>query len=256
MTFPNKDSDSNRRRRRSCHVASLCAAVLLSSSATSAFAPTAPATKKSSLVPRSAVIQKYRVENEASDVAQPKQQQSDAFSFLPSRMSSIQRMDDPSQFQAQVLEEENSLVVVRFYAEVCPSCRATRPLFRKWSRDVQDNDNQPNAIVDASIWSSQQETLPIKILEMPLNQKTSTFLKDEIHVDRLPYCHLYHPKFGLVEEQLVMNKMEFKEFVNAVDCWSIGGCEADLDSPFLSNWNKNDEIEFESQDDEDCENFC
>lgn len=268
MTFPNESSDSHRRRRRSCHVASVCAALLLSPSATSAFARTTPTTK-SSLVSRSAVIQRYRVDNnEPSDLSQPKQQQSDVFSLLPSRVSSIQRMNDPSQFQAQVLEEENSLVVVRFFAEVCPSCRATGPLFRKWSRDVEGNDYQSNMDVDSNEWSSQQDPLSIKILEMPLNQKTSSFLKNEIHVDRLPYCHLYHPQFGLVEEQLVMNKVEFKEFVNVVDCWSIGGCDADLDSSFLSDWNKNEEIDMSvvladkspaalaTSQDEDCEDFC
>jgi len=252
MTFPNERSGS--RRRRSCNVASVCAALLLAPSATSAFATTTTTTTKTSSL-------EYRSNNnEQSDLSQKKEQQSDALSFLPSRLSTIQRMDDPSQFQAQVLQDKNSLVVVRFYAEVCPSCRATGPLFRKWSRDMEGKDGQSTA--DASMWpsQSQQDALSIKILEMPLNKKTSSFLKDEIHVDRLPYCHLYHPQFGLVEEQLVMNRIEFKEFVNVVDCWSIGGCEADMDeSSFLSNWNENEDIEFESQDDEDCRlrrEFC
>lgn len=154
-------------------------------------------------------------------------------------------MDEPSQFQLRVLEETEALVVVRFYAEVCPSCKVTGPLFRKWSRDIEADDIQSS--VHAGVWGSQQDTLAIKILEMPLNRATSTFLKDELNVEKLPYCHLYHPKFGLVEEKLVMHKAEFDEFVTVVDCWTKGGCEADLVDQEESIWNVEAEIEFEIQ---------
>ena len=254
MTYSSKskDSVSHRRRRRSCHLSSLCTALLLSSSTTSAFAPT-PATRKSTVAPQSAVIQRYRVEDESSNVSQP-QHQSNAYSFLPSRLSSIERVNKPSQFQAQVLEEKDSLVVVRFYAEVCPSCKATRPLFTKWFRDLEKNDNQSHISADVSMKGSQQDPLPIKILEMPLNKATSTFLKDELQIDQLPYCHLYHPKFGMVEEQLVLSKVDFREFVDVVDGWSIGGCEAELET--LCNFDQEEEKEFGSQGNDDCEEFC
>lgn len=220
------DSVSHRHHRKCCHYfITLCAALLLSLPATSLFVPVAPVIGKSTLAPRSGVIQRYRVEDEESyDIAQPKHQ-SDALSFLPTRFSSIERMDKPSHFQTQVLEEEYSLVVVRFYAEACPSCRATRPLFTKWSRDLETNEKQSRLRADASIQGSQQDPLPIKILEMPLNKATSTFIKDQLQVERLPYCHLYHPQFGMVKEQLVLNKLEFKQFVNAADCWSKGDWE-------------------------------
>jgi len=219
----NDDSVSHCHQHRCCHYfITLCVALLLSLPATSLFVPVAPVIAKSTLAPRSGVIQKYRVEDEESfDISQPKHQ-SDASSFLPSRLSSIERMDKPSHFQAQVLEEKSSLVVVRFYAEVCPSCRATRSLFTKWSRDLETNEKQFPLRADASIQGSQQDPLPIKILEMPLNKATSTFIKDQLQVERLPYCHLYHPQFGMVKEQLVLNKMEFKQFANAADCWSKG----------------------------------
>lgn len=192
------------------------------------------------------------MEDSSSDVSKP-ERQSNAHSFLPSRLSSVQRMNEPSQFQAQVLDEKDALVVVRFFAEVCPSCRATGPLFRKWSRDIEADDIKSSVQAGMMLGSQQEDALSIKILEMPLNGATSSFLKDELQVEKLPYCHVYHPEFGLVEEQLVMDRIEFEDFVNVVDCWSKGGCEADLEGNEQSNYA---EIEFESQDDDDCEEFC
>lgn len=247
MLSPNESSTCRRRRRRSCHVGRLCAALLLSPSTSSAFAPVALAARKPTLVPRSAVVQRYRTENESSSAGpdRPEHELSDAFSFLPSRVSSIYRMDTPSEFQARVLDEEDALVVVRYYADACPSCRATGPLFRKWSRDIEASNSQ------SGVWGSPQAPLCVKIVEMPLTKATSAFLRDQ-GVEKLPSCHVYHPKFGLVEEQLVMSRADFEEFVNTVDCWSKGGCETDLGNDGVVE----EEIEFEMQGDGDCEEFC
>ena len=65
---------------------------------------------------------------------------------------------------------------------------------------------------------------------MPLIKATSTFIKDELDIEKLPYCHLYHPQFGLVEEQLVKNKQDFGDFVDTVESWSKGVYEANLDA--------------------------
>lgn len=185
----------------------------------------------------------------------PHQQSSDVYTFLPSRLTAIQLVDTRSQFRAQVIEETKSLVVVRYYAEICPSCRATGNLFRKWSRDISASDTHSN--LNGSAWGQKGGPLPIKILEMPFNKNTSSFLKDELNVSKLPYCHVYHPKFGLVEERLVMNKDEFEDFVYAVHCWSNGGCEVNLgEVDPSSHGNKEYEIEFESQDGENCVDFC
>lgn len=221
-------------RNRSYHLASLCVA-LLSLSTPSSVAAFSPAVLKhqrsmvrppqqarpsprgrnrnmiqkrntqasSSISLRSAVIQAYRLENDPH-VSQPKHQ-SDVFSFLPSRLTSIQRVDTPSQFQTKVLDEQDSLVVVRFYADACPSCKATSPLFRKWSRDQEDQNVS--------------ESQAIKFLEMPLNKATSNFLQQTLQIDKMPTCQLYHPQLGLVEEQLIVNRSEFKIFVNVVDGW-------------------------------------
>ena len=180
-----------------------------------------------SLVSRSAVIQSYRVEDD------PDVSSSDAFSFLPSRLSSIERLETPSEFKSVVMDEQDSLVVVRFSADTCPSCRSTSHLFRKWSRDNETPSNDGK--------------LEVKVVEMPLNKATSAFMQDKLRVDQLPYCHLYHPKMGLVEEQLVMNKIDFRVFVDVVEKWAAGLATADYDSCILCS--KDELID-------DCQEFC
>eukprot|EP00577_Skeletonema_sp_RCC1716_P001074 CAMPEP_0113382944 /NCGR_PEP_ID=MMETSP0013_2-20120614/6106_1 /TAXON_ID=2843 ORGANISM="Skeletonema costatum, Strain 1716" /NCGR_SAMPLE_ID=MMETSP0013_2 /ASSEMBLY_ACC=CAM_ASM_000158 /LENGTH=241 /DNA_ID=CAMNT_0000265473 /DNA_START=209 /DNA_END=934 /DNA_ORIENTATION=+ /assembly_acc=CAM_ASM_000158 len=231
-------------RRNRC--ASICAALMLSSATPGAFAFTPtharfplPITRTPSLITsRSAtVIQRYRVEN---DIPQPdherkrpntsgtsqQQQSKDVFSLLPERMS-IQRLATPSEFQTQVFDEKDSLIVVRFYAEACPSCRATSSVFRKWSRSIVRGSS-----IDSD---SSESTIPIKVLEMPLTRATSSFLQDELQVEKIPYCHLYHPEYGLIEEQLVMNRADLKDFCNTVDTWSRGGIDFDLEDDEAGN---------------------
>lgn len=225
-----------RTKTRRNHCASFCAALIISSATTGVFAFTPmQARSPSSITSRSAtVVQRYRVENDIPqpddhrkrfNTSEPSQQQSkDVFSLLPERMSSVQRLTTPSEFQTQVVDEIDSLVVVRFYADACPSCRATSSIFRKWSRGISSNDSD-----------SSETTMPIKVLEMPLTKATSSFLQDELQVDQIPYCHLYHPDYGLIEEQLVMNRADLKDFCNTVDIWSRGGCDFDLEGDEAGN---------------------
>mmetsp|Transcript_13325 Transcript_13325/g.20579 ORF Transcript_13325/g.20579 Transcript_13325/m.20579 type:complete len:233 (+) Transcript_13325:211-909(+) len=225
------------RTTRRNRYASLCAALMLSSGTASAFAFTPIHTRPPSPVVRSAtVVQRYRVEN---DIPQPdhhrkrpntskssSQQSKDVFSLLPERVS-VQRLTTPSEFQRQVVDERESLVVVRFYADTCPSCRATSSIFRKWSRGiVRDTISDSN---------SDEVSMPIKVLEMPLTKATSSFLQDELKVEQIPYCHLYHPEYGLIEEHLVMNRSDLKDFCHAVDIWSRGGVDFDLEGDEAGN---------------------
>lgn len=210
--------------------------MLSSASSTGAFAFTSMHTRSSSsITSRSAtVVQRYRVENDFSQpdhnrkglkIAESSPQQSkDVFSLLPERVS-VQRLTSPSEFQRQVVDERESLVVVRFYAETCPSCRATSSIFRKWSRGIARGSNTDSAEVSMSI----------KVLEMPLTKATSSFLQDELEIEKIPYCHLYHPDYGLIEEQLVMNRSDLKDFCQSVDVWSRGGYDFDLEGDEVSN---------------------
>lgn len=229
---------SNRGRRfynRSYRYYSICVALLLSSTTSGVFSFTPAARSSSSpITSRSAtsVVQRYRVENDFQPGDHHRKTQSteddNVFSLLPERLS-LKRLDTPQEFQSHVAEETDSLVVVRFYADACPSCRATSSVFRKWSRDM----GCVNGLV-----SSSESNIPIKIVEMPLTKATSSFLQDELQVDQIPYCHLYHPEYGLIEEQLVLNRTDLKDFCKTVETWSKGGCDFDL------------------KGDNDCKEFC
>ena len=240
------------------HIGSLCAAtLLLLAIPTHQFTHTTTTRKASSTPPYSPVIQQYRTthdEEYSSNNSVPQPSSSgDAFSLLPSRLNVIQRIDSQKQLQAQIDTNDSSLIVVRFYAEVCPSCKATRPLFSKWSRDIEAGSYAKNVQLKTSIirekddevdmqttaegigsstttQNIEEEQLTIKILEMPLNKATSTFIRDELQISQLPYCHIYHPQFGLIEKQLVMNKVQFKDFTSLVGSWSKGVYEANLDT--------------------------
>jgi len=178
-------------------------------------------------------MQSYRVEDDPNI--------SNAFSFLPSRLSSIERIDTPSQFKSIVIDEQISLIVVRFYADACPSCKATSALFRRWSRDMKRHCEPDSLTV------SNNDRLNIKIVEMPLNKATSSFLQNKLHIDQIPYCHLYHPQMGLVEEQLVINKVDFRDFRHVVHKWAARLTNVEYDTSILCS--KDDLIE-------DCEEFC
>ena len=235
------NNDRRRRSYRLRHMGILLSSLLVLSISTStcAFTAITPATitsSKPTLVTRSSsiVVQRYRTDNDTSSISPQPIQSSSAYSFLPSRLSSIERIATPSQFQTQVLGESDSLVVVRYYADACSSCQKTAPLFRKWSRDLDTSTKIDKNEIDAvqsntdSREVDREQPLPIRIVEMPLNKATSSFLKDELNIEQLPTAQLYHPIFGLVEEQLVMNRIDFAEFVETVDCWSKGVYEANL----------------------------
>ena len=228
------------RSHRSCRMGILTL-LILSTSSTSAFTAITHATitsRKQTLVTRSSsvVVQRYRTDDDTSSISQPIQSSSNAYSFLPSRLS-IERLTTPSQFQTQVLGESDTLVVVRYYADACPSCQKTAPLFRKWSRDIDTSTTKIDKNEIDNVQSNtdsrevdREQLFAIRIVEMPLNKATSSFLKDELNIEQLPTAQLYHPIFGLVEEQLVMNRIDFVEFVDTVNCWSKGVYEANLQS--------------------------
>lgn len=206
---------------------SICVALLLSSTTSGVFSFTPAARSSSSITSRSAttVVQRYRVENDF----QPEDRHRKTQPTEDDNVFSLLRLDTPQEFQSHVADETDSLVVVRFYADSCPSCRATSSVFRKWSRDM----GCVNGLV-----SSSESNIPIKIVEMPLTKATSSFLQDELQVDQIPYCHLYHPEYGLIEEQLVLNRSDLHDFCKTVETWSKGGCDFDL------------------KGDNDCQEFC
>lgn len=52
-----------------------------------------------------------------------------------------------------------------------------------------------------------------------MTKATSDFFQHNLEVDKLPTYRLYHPRLGLVEENVVIKKSEFKYFVDIVNGW-------------------------------------
>ncbi|KAL3799804.1 hypothetical protein HJC23_010454 [Cyclotella cryptica] len=116
----------------------------------------------------------------------------------------IQTIDTLPDYKHHVVDETNQLVIVRFYAPWCKSCKASEPLFRKLVREYSPS---------------------VKFVEVPLTKETA-YLHEGLGVPSVPYAHVYHPQGGLVEERKI-NKKVFGEFREVVECYVRGSCDLD-----------------------------
>ena len=117
-------------------------------------------------------------------------------------------------YKKLVADEEERLVVVRFYAKWCRACLSVEPLFYKLAHSMPD----------------------VTFVEVPVLEENAN-LHQGLGVPSLPFAHIYHPKVGLVEE-VRMGKKEFKNFQSVVEMYRSGECanlELDPDTAmFLS----------------------
>mmetsp|Transcript_12345 Transcript_12345/g.24589 ORF Transcript_12345/g.24589 Transcript_12345/m.24589 type:complete len:379 (+) Transcript_12345:155-1291(+) len=109
--------------------------------------------------------------------------------------SNLKIVGSRAEFDAGVAHgtEEYNLVVVRFYATWCKSCKAMQPLFR---RLMQEHPN-------------------ILFLEVPVSHARS-FVTSELDVKTFPFGHVYGPGGGLVESRSI-EKKNFSDFVTAIE---------------------------------------
>eukprot|EP00588_Corethron_pennatum_P031963 CAMPEP_0194345290 /NCGR_PEP_ID=MMETSP0171-20130528/104773_1 /TAXON_ID=218684 /ORGANISM="Corethron pennatum, Strain L29A3" /LENGTH=345 /DNA_ID=CAMNT_0039112255 /DNA_START=399 /DNA_END=1436 /DNA_ORIENTATION=+ len=109
--------------------------------------------------------------------------------------SNLKIIGSRAEFDAAIVRGtvEYKLVVVRFYATWCKSCRAMQPLFR---RLMQEHPN-------------------ILFLEVPVSHARS-FVTSELDVKTFPFGHVYGPGGGLVESRSI-EKKNFSDFVSAIE---------------------------------------
>lgn len=112
-------------------------------------------------------------------------------------------------YKTLVGDERQKLVVVRFYATWCKSCRAIAPAFYRLANIYKD----------------------VKFVEVPVTNKNAN-LHQGLGVTSLPFSHIYHPSAGLVEEMKISRKY-FPEFVKTVKSYVSGTCELP-DEPIAS----------------------
>ncbi|KAL7536495.1 hypothetical protein ACHAXR_007198 [Thalassiosira sp. AJA248-18] len=114
----------------------------------------------------------------------------------------IQLVDTLEDYKRVVVDEQDQIVVVRFFAPWCKSCKAAHPLFKKMSLE-----HSPS----------------VKFVEVPLTKETA-YIHEGLGVPSVPFGHIYHPEVGLVEEKKI-NKKVFKEFREALDSYARGSCD-------------------------------
>lgn len=115
------------------------------------------------------------------------------------------------EYKAVVADENEKMVVVRFHATWCRSCRAAAPFFFKLADKYSPE---------------------VKFVEVPLTKETA-FLHEGLGVPSVPFAHIYHPDAGLVEEMKI-SKKNFSEFKKVFETYIAGSCDvADTNGSIL-----------------------
>lgn len=119
-------------------------------------------------------------------------------------VTQIKNIDDYKTF---VGEERNAIVVVRFFASWCRSCRASEPFFKR---------------VVSRYFDSQKPGMQVKFAEVPLGKET-IHLHEGLGVPSVPFVHIYHPDGGLVEE-MKFTKKHYTKFTEILETYRSGSC--------------------------------
>ncbi|GMI61074.1 hypothetical protein ScalyP_jg3764 [Parmales sp. scaly parma] len=95
----------------------------------------------------------------------------------------------------------NKLVVTKFYASWCRSCKAIEQRF------ISLSNLYPNVI----------------FVQVEMNDKTRSFVIQGLGIETLPFAHIVHPEAGLVEE-LRISKSRFKNLEAVLMDYAVGRC--------------------------------
>lgn len=89
------------------------------------------------------------------------------------------------EYKKVVADENERLVMVRFYSPWCKACKAMTPMWRRIAaRYHRDN---------------------VKFVDVAATSENSNLI-DGLGVPAVPFCHIYHPDAGLVEESRFTKK--------------------------------------------------
>jgi len=112
---------------------------------------------------------------------------------IPPVPHNFKRIESREEFDSTISStDEYKMVVVRFYATWCKSCRAMQPLFRRLVYRHPD----------------------ILFVEVAVSDRTK-FVIDDLGVEKLPFGHIYVPGIGLAE-RMSISKKNFPDLVAAM----------------------------------------
>lgn len=109
----------------------------------------------------------------------------------------IKFIDTAQQFEKLVEEEEDKIVVVRFTATWCKTCKAMSSSFHRLAEKLHGN---------------------IIFVEVSFSPK-NTPLFERLGVPGVPYGHIYHPKLGLLHDMQLAKRpdtVEFEKILNRI----------------------------------------
>lgn len=141
--------------------------------------------------------EKNKISTKISSFLKPRRTPKQETPKRPTRVETIE------EYKAEVVEEADKIVVVRFYSPVCKTCKAAEKYYNKLCRENPD----------------------VKFVELPTT-KDNKFLHEGLGVKSFPFGHIYHPDAGLVEE-LKINKKVFGDFERVLQYYIDGEGEVD-----------------------------
>lgn len=122
----------------------------------------------------------------------------------------IHFVDTIEDYKSTVVDEKSCIVVVRFFASWCRSCKASEPLFKRMAGSYGSD--------------------VVKFVEVPLTKETA-YIQEGLGVPSVPYGHIYHPEVGLVEEMKI-SKPNFREFRDKLKTYVKGSCDLNSRNTF------------------------
>jgi len=127
-------------------------------------------------------------------------------SSVTKNRKSIYVVESLEEYKNVVAVEKDAIVVVRFFASWCKTCRATESLFYRLAR-----------------------TYPkVKFVEVPVT-KDNKILHQGLGVKKVPFGHIYHPSAGLVEEMSITRGKKFKTFEETLRTYVHASCDVKLE---------------------------
>jgi len=128
----------------------------------------------------------------------------------------VTTIDNILDYKSIVVDEEKSIVVVRFFASWCRSCKASEPSFRNMVSRFSSSAEQ-------GIDDGHGEQHGVKFVMVQLTKDTA-YLQEGLGVPSIPYVHVYHPEGGLVEESK-FSKGYYADFTRVLESYIAGSCD-------------------------------
>ena len=150
----------------------------------------------------------FGIDDAVADSSAPSSS-STSSSSIKQQQQLITTVDTLEEYKRIVVNEQHSIVVVRFHASWCKSCKAAYPLFHKLATEYNDNNTGSGVVV--------------KFVEVPLTKETA-YLHEGLGVPSVPFGHVYYPNVGLVEERK-LNRKVFNDFKSVLKDYVRGSCD-------------------------------